>query len=237
MLKEVFITGTKQHLWIPVQADCPQCKRGACPAHNPSNHHMREWRTHWRADRSILERLCPQHGCGHPDPDCQYTGVNTVHGCCGDCTIQGYVENLRNETPCAHCGKSPIEYHHPDHPEKENDRVSSLVAQSNPSRPSPVKWSRIAEEIARCIPLCRSCHMKEDGRLETLLASAPYKKGQIYVPPAPCLICAKVVKPLRRGLCWGCSEQHRPKSRYFKHLYYDGCCIPPEVYDERETNP
>lgn len=60
--------------------------QSACPIHNPSDHHMRGWEVVWRADRGILERLCP-HGIGHPDPD-QFpywdaAGMEgeAVHGC------------------------------------------------------------------------------------------------------------------------------------------------------------
>lgn len=65
--------------------------QAACPMHKPSNHSMRHWHVIWRDDRSILERLCPEHSIGHPDPDqAEYwrdTGQEwqAVHGCCGCC--------------------------------------------------------------------------------------------------------------------------------------------------------
>ena len=65
------------------------CVGEPCVVHNPTDHPMRSWTLHWRGDRSIFERLCPDHGTGHPDPD-QYpywerTGQpwQAVHGCCG----------------------------------------------------------------------------------------------------------------------------------------------------------
>ena len=60
-----------------------KCVGRKCCIHNPSDHHMRTWRMHWRGDRQIMERICPEHGCGHPDPDdiCE----DTIHGCCGCC--------------------------------------------------------------------------------------------------------------------------------------------------------
>lgn len=66
-----------------------KCAGRHCVLHNPSDHHMREWRLLWRADRRIMERLCP-HGMGHPDPDdmaYQRTigGDSGVHGCDGCC--------------------------------------------------------------------------------------------------------------------------------------------------------
>lgn len=58
------------------------CAGEFCCIHNPSDHHMREWRQHWRSDRHLMERICP-HGCGHPDPD--DPNPDTVHGCDGCC--------------------------------------------------------------------------------------------------------------------------------------------------------
>ncbi len=52
---------------------------------------MKHWLLIWRDDRGIFERLCPEHGCGHPDPD-QFPHWKAtrqesqgVHGCCGCC--------------------------------------------------------------------------------------------------------------------------------------------------------
>ena len=65
--------------------------QSACPIHNPSDHHMRGWEVVWRGDRGILERICPRHGVGHPDPDqFPYWDANgmeaeAVHGCCLCC--------------------------------------------------------------------------------------------------------------------------------------------------------
>lgn len=67
---------------------------GRCPIHDPSDHHMVGWPLHLRADlvQPLMERLCPQHGIGHPDPDSvefiiQITGDDGwgIHGCCGCC--------------------------------------------------------------------------------------------------------------------------------------------------------
>lgn len=75
------------------------CEHRACVIHNPTDHHMRSWRLHWRGDRGIFERICPEHGTGHPDPDqfpyWEETGQTwqSVHGCCGCChTLQVYEE-------------------------------------------------------------------------------------------------------------------------------------------------
>lgn len=68
------------------------CEGQPCVVHNPSDHRMREWELHWRGDRGIMERLCPTHGTGHPDPDDmayrRRAGLDDaagVHGCCGCC--------------------------------------------------------------------------------------------------------------------------------------------------------
>lgn len=87
---EVYITGTGQKVNVHEKGDC---KGKYCCIHNPSDHHMRSWPTHWRDDRKIMERICPC-GVGHPDPDdVQYqlsVGVSllaaTTHGCCGCCS-------------------------------------------------------------------------------------------------------------------------------------------------------
>lgn len=57
------------------------CSGHPCVIHNPSDHHMRDWPTNWRADRRMIERVCP-HGIGHPDPD---NPGDKQHGCDGCC--------------------------------------------------------------------------------------------------------------------------------------------------------
>jgi hypothetical protein len=74
-----YVTGTRQVLRVH---DPKDCEGEVCTIHNPSAHHMREWPTHWRADRHMMERLCP-HGVGHPDPDDR--SQDAVHGCDGCC--------------------------------------------------------------------------------------------------------------------------------------------------------
>ncbi len=61
-----------------------------CSIHNPSDHHMKEWRQHWRDDRGLMERIC-EHGVGHPDPDdiafklrtrgSNFAATEGIHGC------------------------------------------------------------------------------------------------------------------------------------------------------------
>ena len=48
--------------------DADSCFGPVCSLHNRSNHSMRAFPQSWRADRFLMERICP-HGIGHPDPD------------------------------------------------------------------------------------------------------------------------------------------------------------------------
>lgn len=59
-----YITGTGQNMRVH---DAMNCKP-PCVIHSPSNHSMKDFPTHWRTDRYLMERICP-HGIGHPDPD------------------------------------------------------------------------------------------------------------------------------------------------------------------------
>lgn len=74
------------------------CEGRACVIHNPSDHSMRSFPTHWReagpwdVKPSHVERTCP-HGIGHPDPDdlayWASVGVTAmgIHGCDGCCGV------------------------------------------------------------------------------------------------------------------------------------------------------
>src|SRR5665647_1355588 len=72
--------------------------------------------------------------------------------------IKRYVKGVRAVTFCDICGAQPIEWHNEDHPDCPHERVSSLVAQGK-SR------ARVDAEIAKCVPLCKKCHMTIDGRM------------------------------------------------------------------------
>lgn len=86
-----FTTGTGQHLRVH---SSDKCVGEHCVIHNPSTHVMSEFPTHWRGDRSLMERICP-HGYGHPDPDgiasiavlegTDRARIELVHGCDGCC--------------------------------------------------------------------------------------------------------------------------------------------------------
>lgn len=64
--------------------------------------------------------------------------------------------------------------------------------------------------------LCRSCHMKEDGRGHRLTEHSKRRKLNRQVNPRPCkpcAQCAREVKQLRRGLCISCYERSRMVKR------------------------
>jgi len=84
---ESYKTGTGQVIGVH---DGHDCRGKYCVIHNPSEHHMVTWPTHWRGDRQLMERLCT-HGIGHPDPDhldnipAGRRSWESVHGCDGCC--------------------------------------------------------------------------------------------------------------------------------------------------------
>jgi hypothetical protein len=73
---------------------------------------------------------------------------------------RAYVAEVNDKTVCAHCGAQPIEWHNPEHVElnREAFRIGNMASTG---RPIP----SIQAEMGRCTPLCRLCHMIEDGRL------------------------------------------------------------------------
>ncbi len=93
--KSEYTTGTGQKLWNVHASD--KCAGENCVIHNPSNHSMLDFPTHWRSDRRIMERICPDHGIGHPDPDSPFESgsYEWVHGCCGQCCLGAY--SIRNK--------------------------------------------------------------------------------------------------------------------------------------------
>lgn len=110
---------------------------------------------------------------------------------------RSFVSSVNAATKCQECGAQPIEWHHFGHCKKPNARVSSLVTQG-------CSIARIQAEMDVCEPLCRTCHMKVDGRMASFLAARPRQPGSSFVDPSPCSCCGRVVKPLRRSLCSGC---------------------------------
>lgn len=120
-----------------------------------------------------------------------------------------FVTEVNSQTHCAHCDGQPIEWHREGHEQQPNARVSSLRTQGS-------SIERIQREMDVCMPLCRSCHMKEDGRSVALRSAAPHQKGQLYVVARSCDRCGRMAKPLRKGNCWSCSETVRCGGRFHK---------------------
>lgn len=93
------------------------CKGEHCVIHDPSDHHMKDWPLNWRADRSLMERIC-DHGVGHPDPDdIEYkrltvgpvgAGVVALHGCDGCCRLVVGLTcgNENPDMPGVHCARN-----------------------------------------------------------------------------------------------------------------------------------
>lgn len=84
-------TGTGQLIYTHTS---DKCAGDFCVIHNPSDHPMIGFKTHWRADKELMERIC-FHGIGHPDPDHlafsnkSWEGVHGCDGCCSKKLIQG----------------------------------------------------------------------------------------------------------------------------------------------------
>jgi len=94
---EEYETGTGQKVMVHPKSDC-EARGENCVIHNPSDHRMKDWPTHWRDDIGLMERIC-KCGVGHPDPDdlaFKYKMAEkfnrpvpthfAVHGCCGCCS-------------------------------------------------------------------------------------------------------------------------------------------------------
>lgn len=73
---------------------------------------------------------------------------------------RAFVAEVNARTVCAHCGGQPIEWHNPEHVELNRQHFRISVLQHTAS------IATIQAEMDRCTPLCRRCHMAEDGRLE-----------------------------------------------------------------------
>lgn len=130
-----------------------------------------------------------------------------------------WLREFEKNIPCSHCGATDktIDWHGEHHPQKPNFRVSSLRTQG-------ASIDRIKKEIEICIPLCRSCHMKEDGRLKNLFTTQPRQKGSVITEPSPCSCCGKLTKPMRNRMCVTCDNHHSGR-RIRKTISCDGCCM------------
>jgi hypothetical protein len=103
MAENEYLTGTGQ--WLTGVHPRASCVSEHCVIHNPSDHCMRQFPTHWRADRKLMERICP-HGIGHPDPDDiafkraargdKFADTEEVHGCDGCCSESPAQASIRH---------------------------------------------------------------------------------------------------------------------------------------------
>ena len=83
-----YITGTGQRMWNI--HDSAKCVGRLCVIHNPTTEGPEcDWPTHWREDRSLMERVCPC-GIGHPasehlayleEIDPERAKWEGIHGC------------------------------------------------------------------------------------------------------------------------------------------------------------
>ena len=116
---------------------------------------------------------------------------------------RAFVDEVNARTVCAHCGASKIEWHNPEHvlPGRHLYRISAMVCRGR-------TIEEIKAELVRCTPLCRRCHMWEDGRLKAFVANADQVRARkVASPGKPCIECTVISKPLRRGLCKRCSSR------------------------------
>jgi len=113
-----------------------------------------------------------------------------------------FINRVNAATFCATCGAQPVEWHNPEHVEMNlgGRRISNMVGAGR-------AIATIREELARCTPLCRRCHMTADGRMDRLVERA--KAPRPSTPTRPCTECSRLYKPLRRGLCNRCNERAR----------------------------
>lgn len=126
---------------------------------------------------------------------------------------QVFIAEINARTVCAHCGAQPVEWHNPEHVElkREHYRIGFLVSNGAP-------LAAIEAELPRCTPLCRPCHMREDGRL----AAFRRNRGTRPRNTDPCADCGQPYSPLRRGLCHACNEYQRhhgaPRRTYLESV-------------------
>jgi hypothetical protein len=114
---------------------------------------------------------------------------------------KAFVDEVNARTVCAHCGAQPIQWHNPEHVElnRKNFRISTMAVIGRSTE-------EIEAEMARCTPLCRRCHMAEDGRTATHIARFGRKLKD-------CDECGTPSLRRVRGLCPRCYQRLRRPSR------------------------
>lgn len=113
---------------------------------------------------------------------------------------RAFVAEINARTVCAHCGAQPIEWHNPEHVKqgKNHRRIARMVGKT-------FSIQAIQDEINRCTPLCRRCHMREDGRLQRFAEQA--RSRPKVKPPRLCTDCQELTTHPRRGLCKRCYDR------------------------------
>lgn len=146
---------------------------------------------------------------------------------------QDFVASLNERTTCAHCGAQPIEWHNPEHVElkREHYRIGTMASRGYPRE-------ALQEELQRCTPLCRRCHMAEDGRLRAkqppvMVSCAdcgetkPHHGRQLCQPcyrhrwlvsqqarrDRVCALCDDPHPPMRKGVCNRCYQRESRRRR------------------------
>jgi hypothetical protein len=71
------------------------------------------------------------------------------------------IDAIREKTVCEICGNQPIDFHRKEHEAHPAWRICNLLRRAAP-------FLTILEEIARCQPLCRRCHLTVDGRIHNI---------------------------------------------------------------------
>jgi hypothetical protein len=116
---------------------------------------------------------------------------------------KAFYANVMALTTCIRCDGKPVDWHSPDHALGLRRRVNKMVSVG-------FSVAAITAEMEKCTPLCRSCHMKEDGRLDELLKNGAAATARRRMqPPKSCAECERRSKPLRHGLCGRCYTRHQ----------------------------
>jgi hypothetical protein len=110
-----------------------------------------------------------------------------------------YVKEVRAKTYCAVCGSQPFDWHSDRHLGKKHLRVGHKASNGASNEV-------LQREIDQCIPLCRSCHMKKDGRTAELRRNCPYQKD-VFGPAKICIACGAWAGPMRHGRCGKCAQR------------------------------
>jgi hypothetical protein len=111
--------------------------------------------------------------------------------------VEAAIKELRARTVCARCGRQPIDWHAEHHVGRSGQRISNMVG-------AGYKLGAVLAEIARCEPLCRSCHMREDGRAAALAVAHRAKPPPRRKVPQPCTSCGRICMREQAGLCMSC---------------------------------